>query len=195
MGRSSTADQRLLDAVCELLRDRGYHSIGIAEICARADVRKGSFYHFFKSKEELVLAAVDQHWAREREMWRAALRPDAAVPERLGRLLDAFTEEQRAAKRACGTVSGCLLGNLAMELGSREPAVRARLADIFAEQVSLLAAALAGEEAAGDEGVREMAQAVIAQLEGTVLFARLANDPEVLTGLRPQVMRLLAPRP
>ena len=35
-----------MDAACELMHNRGYGSIGVAEICARADVRKGSFYHF-----------------------------------------------------------------------------------------------------------------------------------------------------
>ncbi|HCU50381.1 MAG TPA: TetR family transcriptional regulator, partial [Micromonosporaceae bacterium] len=48
MGRSSTARERILAAACELMLSRGYGSIGVAEICARADVKKGSFYHFFE---------------------------------------------------------------------------------------------------------------------------------------------------
>ncbi len=34
----------------------------MSEICEAADVRKGSFYHFFASKQELAVAVIDRHW-------------------------------------------------------------------------------------------------------------------------------------
>jgi TetR/AcrR family transcriptional repressor of nem operon len=130
MGRSSDARDRLLGSACELMRTRGYAAIGVAEICARADVRKGSFYHFFPSKQALTVEVVNTHWHEQRAGWQAAL----AVPaeggteaagggpgiERLERLVGWLVEGQRESWRATGRVDGCLLGNLAVELSSQE---------------------------------------------------------------------------
>ncbi|MEV6207949.1 TetR family transcriptional regulator [Kitasatospora sp. NPDC051914] len=193
MGRTSTAQERLLDAACELLHDRGYSAVGVAEICARADVRKGSFYHFFASKRALTLAAVDAHWAVQQKAWRAVLG-DAGQPplERLRQLLEAQAAAQRADKAAGGSVRGCLLGNLALELSGQEREIQARLAAIFDEQAALVLGVLA--EAAETEAVAadaETARAVVAHLEGAVLLAKLADDPAGLDGLWPAVRRLV----
>ena len=121
MGRTSTARDRLLDAACELLKSRAYSSIGVAEICTRADVRKGSFYHFFESKQALTLAVVESHWAAQRADWTGMLTAPGVTPTaRLERLFSSMAEVQRAAQAEFGAVSGCLLANLALELSTQE---------------------------------------------------------------------------
>ncbi|WP_395293936.1 TetR/AcrR family transcriptional regulator [Kitasatospora hibisci] len=199
MGRTSTARERLLDAACDLLRTRGYADVGVAEICARADVRKGSFYHFFESKQALTLEVVDAHWHRQRADWLATLRaPDRPALARLEELFRSLTGIQRATQEEHGAVSGCLLANLALELPAQEQPVRDRLAAVFAEEVDLVQAALA--EAAAEGTVRagaadrDTARAAVAQMEGMVLFAKVTDDPAVLDGLWPQVSRLFGVR-
>ncbi|GAA1079536.1 MULTISPECIES: TetR/AcrR family transcriptional regulator [Kitasatospora] len=193
MGRSSTAQERLLDAAGDLLHTHGYSALGVAEICARAEVKKGSFYHFFASKQTLTLAAVDAHWTQQRQVWQTLLGTPGRPPlERLRHLLDAQAAAQRADKAGGGSVRGCLLGNLALELSGREPEIQTRLAEIFDEQAALvqgvLAEAAATAPVAADTGT---ARAVVAQLEGAVLFAKLADDPARLDGLWPAVQRLV----
>src|SRR5262249_2566506 len=56
MGRVSDARQRLMDAVCELIWAGSYGSTTIDQICEKAGVKKGSFYHFFDSKADLAVA-------------------------------------------------------------------------------------------------------------------------------------------
>ncbi|MFI8516762.1 TetR/AcrR family transcriptional regulator [Streptomyces sp. NPDC085481] len=195
MGRTSTARERLVDATGELMRSRGYGSLGVAEICARADVKKGSFYYFFESKQALTVEVVNAYWQTERACWAGELTAPAPALDRLRNLLGLASAVQRRGKEATGTVDGCLLGNLALELSTQEPDVRARLEEIFDEQVGLIAACLA--EAAVDGAIpadrtgNEVARAVVAQLEGLVLLAKLKNDPAVLDGLWPQVRMLL----
>ncbi|OII65668.1 TetR family transcriptional regulator [Streptomyces sp. CC53] len=187
MGRTSTARERLLDAAGTLMRHRGYSGLGVAEICAAAEVKKGSFYHFFDSKQDLTLQAIDAHWGEQQRSWAAELDGSGPALDRLRRLLEGMALVQRRGKETCGTVDGCLLGNLALELGSQEPEVRARLDEIFDEQTALIAEVL--DEAAAEAAIpREhadpsVARAVIAQLEGLVLFAKLKNDPAVLDTL------------
>jgi len=178
---------------------RGYGAIGVAEICARAEVRKGSFYHFFESKQALTIEAIDAHWRAQRTAWAAALDADAPALDRLDRLFDLLAETQRAAWRTGEAVYGCLLGNLAVELSNREAAVQRRLAEVFDEQIDLIHAALRD---AADEGSvpaeradRGTARAVVAQIEGVALLARLSGDPTTFDDLGPQTRRLYAPRP
>ncbi|MGC2997089.1 TetR/AcrR family transcriptional regulator [Streptomyces sp. G35A] len=195
MGRTSTARDRLIDATGELMQSRGYSGLGVAEICAKAEVKKGSFYHFFESKQALTVEAVNAYWNAERDCWTTELASTDPALDRLRRLLDTMAQLQRRMKETAGTVDGCLLGNLALELSTQEPAVRARLEEIFDEQIALVAATL---DDAADEGAvpRERAtaataRAVVAHLEGLVMFAKLKNDPTVLDDLWPHTLLLL----
>jgi TetR/AcrR family transcriptional repressor of nem operon len=52
---------RLLDAALHVIRSKGYSASTVDDICTEAGVTKGSFFHYFKSKEDLALAAVE-HW-------------------------------------------------------------------------------------------------------------------------------------
>ncbi|MFJ7069477.1 TetR/AcrR family transcriptional regulator [Streptomyces sp. NPDC101115] len=196
MGRTSTARERLLDATGELMRGRGYAAVGVAEICAKAEVKKGSFYHFFESKQALTVEVVDAYWAAERACWTEVVTGPGTALDRLRQLLAGPAELQRRVKETTGSVDGCLLGNLALELSTQEPDVRARLDEIFDEQIATVAAVLAEAAAEGavpaDRSGPEVARAVVAQLEGLVLLAKLKNDPAVLDGLWPQVRLLLS---
>ncbi|MFG2875557.1 TetR/AcrR family transcriptional regulator [Streptomyces sp. NPDC048337] len=195
MGRTSTARERLLDAACGLLLSRGYGMIGVADICARADVKKGSFYHFFESKQALAVEAINTHWAAQRPGWVATLRGDGLAEDRLERLFLDQASAQRAAKAEGGAVDGCLFGNLALEMSTQDAVVQARLAEIFDEQIDLVHATLTDAAEQGTipatVATRTTARAVLAQLEGMVMFAKLANDPSVLDGLWAQTSRLL----
>ncbi|WP_433265075.1 TetR/AcrR family transcriptional regulator [Actinosynnema sp. CS-041913] len=195
MGRTSEAREKLLDAACELMRGRGYSAIGVAEICERAGVRKGSFYHFFDSKQTLTVEALHAAWAAESTVWRKILGAAEHPFDRLERLLRSQAEAQYRAKREVGAVRGCLYGNLTLELGNRDEAVAACLKAIFDEQVDLVHQVLVDAQAEGDlpveRATRPHARAVLAHLEGMVLFAKLDNDPALLDGLWPQIAGLL----
>lgn len=195
MGRTSTARDRLVETAYELIHERGYAAIGVAEICARADVRKGSFYHFFESKQSLTLEAIDRHWGEQRAAWAAVLGGDGPALGRLERLMRSQVDGQRAGKRTFGMVRGCLFGNLAMELSNQDAVVRGHLAEVFAEQMELLRGVLAESVTEGDlppgADSEENARALLAQLEGMVLFAKLADDPEVMDRLWSQAKRLI----
>lgn len=199
MGRTSTARERLLEAAGELIHNRGYNSLGVAEICARADVRKGSFYHFFDSKQALTIEVVQRHWQDQRGQWAAALDGPEPPLERLRSLFEQQARAQAEAQRTAGAVNGCLLANLALELSTQDHVVQAHLNDIFDEQIAMLRSVL--DQAARDgalpaaKATTGTARALLAQLEGMVLFAKLADDPAVLDDLWPQSALLLAHAP
>jgi AcrR family transcriptional regulator len=59
MGRPSDARQQLIGAAREVIYANSYEAVTVDELCAAAGVNKSSFYHFFSSKQELVLATLD----------------------------------------------------------------------------------------------------------------------------------------
>ena len=194
MGRTSDAREKILSAAQSLIELRGYSALGVAEICKAAGVPKGSFYYFFESKEALALAVIDEHWAEQERTWTRILTGQADPLDRLRQLFEATEAAQSAGQQSCGSVSGCLFGNLTLELSNHTEAVRERLQEIFETQVGLvvpvIAEALARKEITVSDP-REAARSVVAQLEGQVLFAKLYNNPQLLSPLWVNCLALL----
>ncbi|MEV4758470.1 TetR/AcrR family transcriptional regulator [Micromonospora sp. NPDC049559] len=197
MGRTSDAREKILAAAQRLIEQRGYSALGVAEICKAAGVPKGSFYYFFESKEALALAVIDEQWNAQRRDWAVVLGGDEQPLYRLRRLFEATADVQRAGQRSCGTVSGCLFGNLTLELSNQTESIRARLQEIFESQVEMVRAVVDEARERGDVGVvdaTEAARAIVAQLEGQVLFAKLYNDADRLDAMWANCLALLGAR-
>ncbi|MEV0910757.1 TetR/AcrR family transcriptional regulator [Streptomyces hokutonensis] len=200
MGRTSDAGEKILAAGRSLFEARGYSALGVAEICRAAGVPKGSFYYFYESKEALALAVVDEHWAEQRREWTRVLSAaggDTAPLERLRRLFEETEAGLRAGQQGCGTVLGCLFGNLSLEMSNQTEAVRTRLQEIFDAQVEMVDAVVTEARDRGDVTVtdtREAARSVVAQLEGQVMFAKLYNNTGRLSPLWANCLALLGAR-
>ncbi|MFI5633702.1 TetR/AcrR family transcriptional regulator [Streptomyces sp. NPDC051664] len=197
MGRTSDAKEKIVSAAQSLIELRGYSALGVAEICKAAGVPKGSFYYFFESKEALALAVIDEHWAGQKRDWTGILSSDAEPLDRLRQLFEVTEAGQRAGQQSCGTVSGCLFGNLTLEMSNQTEAIRTRLQEIFDAQVemvdSVITEALERDEVTVTD-TREAARSVVAQLEGQVLFAKLYNNTHRLSPLWPNCLALLGAR-
>ncbi|MGK5441011.1 TetR family transcriptional regulator C-terminal domain-containing protein [Micromonospora sp. URMC 105] len=187
MGRTSDARNKILEAAATLLEQRGYSALGVAEICTTAGVPKGSFYYFFESKQALALTVIDEHWTRQRRQWVELLGSDRDPLRRLRDLFEATAEVQRAGQQKAGLVTGCLFGNLALELSTQAEEVRSRLQEIFEAQIDLIEPLVAEAKERGEAGpsvdTRETARSIVAQIEGRALLAKLLNDPAQLETL------------
>ncbi|MER6063141.1 TetR/AcrR family transcriptional regulator [Streptomyces sp. NPDC001792] len=198
MGRTSDAREKILTAAQSLIELRGYSALGVAEICKTAGVPKGSFYYFFESKESLALAVLDEHWEAQRSDWARVLRGEGEPLSRLRRLFEETEAGLRAGQQSCGTVSGCMFGNLTLELSNQTEPIRERLQQIFGAQVEMVEKVIAearerGEVTVGD--THEAARSIVAQLEGQVLFAKLYNNTQHLQALWENCLSLLSARP
>jgi TetR/AcrR family transcriptional repressor of nem operon len=196
MGRTSDARERLIDSARELIHDQGYEAIGVGEICRNAGVNKGSFYYFFKSKQLLGLAAIDEHWARTRGNWISILQGPGGPLRRIERLFQGLYRRHDEAKKSCGHAIGCLLGNMSLERSTHDPEIRRRLRAIFAEQELLLVPVFKEAAAAGQlaDGLtpKKAASAVIAFMQGVVMQAKLHDDPRLIRSASKHVLRMVA---
>ena len=124
--------QRLLDTAQELFYSRSYADVGVQEICRKAGVKKGSFYHFFPSKSELTVAMLDESWGTYREIMLAnAFAKDVPPLQRIERLLDMVYQHHARTKTNTGMILGCPFGNLAGEMSTQDELIRARVERIF----------------------------------------------------------------
>ena len=198
MGRTSDARERLIAAAGDLWYRRSYADVGVADICAEAGVQKGSFYHFFSSKQDLALAVIDDRWEGGDRLRISSLLTCELPPlERLRILLEQGLREQYDLKAATGAC-GCSYGNLAVEMSGVDPVLRERLDDLFADWAGLIRLALDDAVATGDIAPIDTAQAaraVLAYLEGLSVMARTALDPDPVADLVPLAFRLIGAEP
>jgi TetR/AcrR family transcriptional repressor of nem operon len=109
---------RLLDATIKTIRTRGYSATRIEDVCAEAQLTKGSFFHHFKSKEDLALAAA-AHWD-ERAAGLFADAPFRKQPDPLARLL-AYVDFRKSLLTGDIPEFTCLAGTIVQETYRTQP--------------------------------------------------------------------------
>ncbi|TNF97561.1 MAG: TetR/AcrR family transcriptional regulator, partial [Gammaproteobacteria bacterium] len=155
--------QRLLDSARELIYARSYADVGVQAICEHANVKKGSFYHFFPSKKDLTLAVLDYLYIEfKSDMISKAFADDIPPMQRFHRMAEMVYQFQRQVAESTGQILGCPFGNLAIEMSTQDDEIRSKIAEIFddfqaAVQLTLNDAIDAGE--IGDIDVDATAQA------------------------------------
>src|SRR3954447_7222689 len=107
MGRVSDARERLIQATIDLIWTESYGAVSVDAICDRAGVKKGSFYHFFKSKDDLVLAALEHHWQGRRPILDGVFSPVKPPLDRLHDYFHYVETRQNEVKRTYGRYLGC----------------------------------------------------------------------------------------
>jgi TetR/AcrR family transcriptional regulator, transcriptional repressor for nem operon len=112
---------RLLDAALHVIRAKGYSATRIEDICEAAGLTKGSFFHHFKSKEDLALAAADHFASMADRRFAAAPYQQAADP--LDRLLG-YVDFRAAILQGELPDVTCLLGTMVQEVYETNPAIR-----------------------------------------------------------------------
>ncbi len=185
---------RILATAREMFHGRSYADVGIQEICEGARIQKGSFYHFFPSKHKLAMAVIDNmadDWAHG--FVAEAFDQNLPPVERLDYMIDAAYYWQKAAKDIEGRMPGCLFGNLALEMSTRDEVMRAKLGAVFGKardkfRVTLDEAVESGALPPMNTG--DTATAMLAFLEGVILLAKTCNDPEVILRLGPAIKTL-----
>jgi len=111
---SSAKRQRLMRAAAEVIHRQGAERTTIADIARVAEVPLGNVYYYFKTKDELVAAALSEH-ARQLELLTSRLDQLSDPRERLKGLITAWVSQRDLAARY-----GCPTGTLAVELDKRD---------------------------------------------------------------------------
>ncbi len=162
---------RLIDAARELFWRKGYLGTSVAEILERASANSGSLYHFFPTKQDLLLGVLEWYMDNlDAEIIQPARdRTDDPV-ERVFAVLEGY----RRALVATELTFGCPIGNLALEFKEPDPSVRELLASNFTQWCGAVQACLAdaSDRFPRDLDLGEFSQFVLTTMEGGVMQAR-----------------------
>ena len=196
MGRPSDAKQRLIEAAKNVVFTQSYEGVSVDELCTVARVNKSSFYHFFSSKQELILAAIDSQWQWFEQVVLAPTFTAHLPPqEQMLHFFDLTLERQREQKQTTGHMRGCPAGNLTLEMSTQDELIRARVEQFFQQWLGYFERML---REAKEQGIVPAtldtvttAQALLAYFEGVMLLAKGRNDPSLLATLHTGALALM----
>jgi TetR/AcrR family transcriptional repressor of nem operon len=163
---------RILGEASRLIQRKGIGATSVGEILSAAGVHKGSLYFHFRDKEEIGREVVRQAAGRFLGFVDGSLA--GAMP---GKALENFFAAALAYHRSTGFVGGCLFGNTALETGDADPGLAALVGEVFVAWTGRIARVIADGQRVGefrnDVDPRDLAQQVVAALEGGIMLSRL----------------------
>lgn len=186
------ARQKLLDAALSVIRARGYSATSVDELCATAGVTKGAFFHHFKSKEELGVAAAN-HWSQVTGALFASA-PYHAHADPLARIIG-YVEFRKALLQGGVPEFTCLVGTMVQESYETAPAIReacnASISDHAAALEPDIRAAMRDRDLAADWSAASLALHTQAVLQGAFILAKAKGGAGVAADSVDHLIRYL----
>jgi TetR/AcrR family transcriptional regulator, transcriptional repressor for nem operon len=168
---------RLLRTAFQLFHEQGFNATGVATILREAGVNPGSMYHFFESKDELLLHVLDFSLGY---LSPAVMDPaEAKTADPIGRVF-ALLDQYRTGMDRRGCKMGCPIGNLALEVSDGNAKARALIHRNFENWVDRVERWLvaAGDRLPLDVDRRRLARFVLTVMEGGLMQSRAAGTLE-----------------
>jgi len=169
--------EKLIETARNLFLQNGYGNTGVAQILKTADVGSGSLYHFFPTKEDLLLAVLHKYKELLHPMVIQPVFDRVTDPiERIFGVLDGYRQMLVMMQFSMG----CPIGNLALELSNSHPAARQLLAENFTGWRLAIEKCLndAADRLPENVSAEGLAQFVLTTMEGAVMLARTYRNLE-----------------
>lgn len=161
----------------EMLTTQGVSATALDDVLKSINVPKGSFYHYFESKDAFVAVTLDAYAEYFARKLRQHFQNPLLAP--LGRLA-AFVDDACCGVERHDFTRGCLVGNLGQEVSALDERVRLRLEAVLADWEQALAgclsAAASNGELTSDADCPALAHAFWVGWEGAILRARLSRS-------------------
>lgn len=164
--------ERLASAAAQVFHRQGVERTTLSDIAAAADVPLGNVYYYFKTKDQLVEAAIGSHLGA----LRAATEQLDALPtpaERLKALIGGWVEQRETAARF-----GCPFGTLATELDKREDGLDQAAAGVMRALIEWAEGQFAQM---GRADAHDLAVTFVAGYQGMAVLTNVLRDPEVMS--------------
>jgi TetR/AcrR family transcriptional repressor of nem operon len=177
---SHQSKTKFLDAALQVIRTKGYTATRVEDVCEVAGLTKGSFFHHFKSKEELALEAADHFSAMADRAFASA--PYQQVQDPRERLLG-YVDFRIAILQGPLPDVTCLLGTMVQETYETHPAIRAACERHLSAHAATLARDIAEAQARYAPGAswtpESLGHFITANLQGAFILAKAQGGPEV----------------
>jgi TetR/AcrR family transcriptional repressor of nem operon len=168
---SEPTRDRLIDAAMHLFAAKGYLATSVAEILQHAGANSGSLYHFFPTKQDLLVAVLERY---QHGIYPMLLEPAwRGVADPIDRIFSLLAAYRRLLETS-DYLYGCPIGSLALELHEPDPPVREKLAVNFDGWTAAIEGCLrdAGDRLPAGVNRHDLATFVLTTMEGGVMLAR-----------------------
>src|SRR5205823_13648772 len=130
----SDARERLIKAARDVIYANSYEAATVDDLCAVAHATKSSFYHFFSSKQDLALEAIESMWQWfEAAVLKPAFSNDLPPHEQILRFFEVMMEKMQVQKQNGGHIRGWPPGNLTLEMSRQNELTRVAGEQFFLE--------------------------------------------------------------
>lgn len=175
--------RRLIDATLRLMKRQGFAATTVDQICAEAELTKGSFFHYFDTKEAIARAAMGHFAQTGMELYAAASAdPERDPLEQLHRLLDIMSGLPGRAPEDDPVV--CMVGMMSQEMAGANPAMRAACAEhlnAWTEMAArLLAAAKKKHRPKTNFDPTSVAWMLNSLWQGSMLISKTQRNPRTI---------------
>ncbi len=165
----------------KLIHARGYNNTGLSDILKAARVPKGSFYFYFKNKEDFGVAVVDYYINLLQGIGQAFLNEQGIPPlERLSRFMDIFQKHFESMDLRCG----CPIGNLSQEMSDHSELFREKISEAYSLMTDAIETCLKEAQSQGDlpsaMDTTKTAQFIFNSWEGAIIHMKLVKSVEPL---------------
>ncbi len=172
--------QKLINTAIELIWSESYNAVSVDEICRKADVKKGSFYHFFPSKAHLALETMDSCMNETKLHYDDIFSATRPPLERFELMVKYVVDQQKEISAELGHVCGCPFATLGSELASQDQEIGKKITDICAKKTAYYESALRDLVSEGvidvDTDVKLKANEIFGFIIGQLIMARISND-------------------
>lgn len=181
MGRAPTeTKQKLINTAQELIWSESYNAVSVDDICSKAGVNKGSFYHYFPSKAHLALETMNSCMGEMMTIYNDIFSAARPPVERFELLAQHVIDQQKKISEELGHVCGCPFATLGSELAAQDKGIAEKVADICSKKTAYYENALrelvAAELIASDTDIKAKASGIMALTVGQLINARIMND-------------------
>src|SRR5215469_7834934 len=197
MAKPSDTREKLLQVAFDLIWNQSYGSVSVDQICERARVNKGSFYHFFNSKSELAVEAYEENWREKQPEMDRIFSPQNPPVERLALWCQHVVSRQKQKAEKYGHVCGCPYASLGTELATQDEKIRTKSQEIMDRTIRYLESALRDAAREGTiiiEDANAIAKRIYTAVLGVLLFAKVHNDLGFLSEIEQTVMNMVGAR-
>jgi TetR/AcrR family transcriptional regulator, transcriptional repressor for nem operon len=176
----SNKRELILNEALDSLHRRGYQATGLKDLLDRIQIPKGSFYHFFQSKEHLGLEVIKTYGEFSAKQWQKSFDElDGSAEERLTHYFKSLI--QYFIKQDYG--KGCLLGNFSLEMSDKSVEIRNLVnqsLDIFAKTIAKVLAKDRGLNAKPNKTENLLADLIVEAWEGALIRMKSSKNKKPL---------------
>lgn len=174
MPAQKVTKEDIIEKSIKVFRKQGFHKTSMQELADACGLQKGSFYYYFKSKDELmaeVLKYVHQYY--QKQVFKIAYDKELSAKDRMIKI---FKEQEPI---ITSDLAGCLFGNVTLETISVKTEFKTFLKGFFTEWIEAFKEIFL-EVYPNEKEATKHAQQSVMEIEGALMFMRVYDDKNLL---------------